>query len=533
LIGPLLHPLFLSEVSMPRFRRGLLVALFCLLATLPAHAGDDLATKIEAVLQRPEYRQAHWGILVVDAKSGETVYDHNAEQLFIPASTTKLYSCATALAELGPDYKFETPVYYRGPLSDGRLRGDLILVASGDLTLGGRTTADGKMAFTSTDHIYANGGPQTKLTDTDPLAGLKDLAKQVAAAGVRRVDGDVLVDDRLFAHARGSGSGPDQVTPIVVNDNLIDLIVTPGVKAGAAATVQMRPETSFLQMDAQVTTVAEGKDVRLHVEAVGPQRFVVRGQIAVKDRPRVVIYPVDDPTAFARALFIECLRREGVTIQASLLQPPQEELPGRDAYDRLTRIAKFRSPPFSEVIKVTLKVSHNLYASALPLLVAAKHGQRTLADGLSRQRRFLAEVGVDVDTISFGGGAGGANADWVTPRTSVQLLRAMAKRPEYAVYHEGLPVLGIDGTLADMVPADSPAKGKAQAKTGTLYWHDTMNNRAILTSKALAGTLTTAKGRELVVALYVNGVPLPNGVTPTREGKALGHLCEIIYQNAP
>src|SRR5262249_56401183 len=99
------------------------------------------------------------------------------------ASTTKLYSCATALAELGPDYKFETPVYRRGNLSDGRLGGDLILVASGDLTLGGRTTADGKMAFTDSDHIYADGGTKTKLTDTDPLAGLKDLAKQLAAAG--------------------------------------------------------------------------------------------------------------------------------------------------------------------------------------------------------------------------------------------------------------------------------------------------------------------------------------------------------------
>src|SRR5581483_3749876 len=105
-------------------------------------------------IHRPEYRQAHWGILVVDAKTGETVYALNDEQLFIPASTTKLYSCAAALAELGADHKFETPVYRRGTLTDGRLKGDLILVASGDLTLGGRTTADGKLAFTDSDHIY-------------------------------------------------------------------------------------------------------------------------------------------------------------------------------------------------------------------------------------------------------------------------------------------------------------------------------------------------------------------------------------------
>jgi D-alanyl-D-alanine carboxypeptidase/D-alanyl-D-alanine-endopeptidase (penicillin-binding protein 4) len=518
---------------MPRFRRGLFAALVCLLATPPAYAGDDLAAQIEAVIHRPEYRQAHWGILVVDAKSGETVYEHNAEQLFIPASTTKLYSCATALAELGPDYKFETPVRRRGTVRDGRLKGDLILVASGDLTLGGRTTADGKLAFTDSDHIYADGGTKTRLTDTDPLAGLKDLAKQVAAAGIRRVDGEVLVDDRLFAHAHGSGSGPGMITPIVVNDNVLDVTVTPADRAGKAATVRVRPETGFIQMDAQVDTVAEGKEPELTLDAVGPQRFVVRGRVPAKDKPHALIYAVDHPAAFARALFIECLRREGVAALASPLQPPQAELPDREAVKSLPCVARFASPPFSEVIKVTLKVSHNLYASTLPLLVAAKHGQRTLPEGLRLERRFLADLGIDTDTISFGGGAGGSNADWVTPRASVQLLRAMAKRPEYGVYHDGLPVLGVDGTLADVVPADSPARGKVQAKTGTLYWHDTMNNRALLTSKALAGTLTTARGRALVVALYVNGVPLPHKMTPTREGKVLGHLCEIIYQHAP
>jgi D-alanyl-D-alanine carboxypeptidase/D-alanyl-D-alanine-endopeptidase (penicillin-binding protein 4) len=518
---------------MPRFRRAPLAALVCLLTALPAYAGDDLASQIEAVIHRPEYRQAHWGILVVDARSGETVYDHNAEQLFIPASTTKLYSCATALAELGPDYRFETPVYRRGTLTDGRLRGDLILVASGDLTLGGRTTTDGKVACTDSDHIYADGGTKTRLTDTDPLAGLKDLAKQVAAAGIRRVDGEVLIDDRLFAHAQGSGSGPGMITPVVVNDNVLDVTVTPADRAGKAATVRMRPETGFIQMDAQVETVAEGKEAELMLEAVGPQRFAVRGRVPVKDKPHALIYAVDHPAGFARALFIECLRLEGVAVLASPLQPPQAELPDREAVKSLPRVARFTSPPFSEVVKVTLKVSHNLYASTLPLLVAARHGQRTLADGLRRQRHFLAELGVDVDTISFGGGAGGSNADWVTPRASVQLLRAMAKRPEYGVYHDGLPVLGVDGTLADAVPSDSPARGKVQAKTGTLYWHDVMSNRALLTSKALAGTMTTAKGRPLVVALYVNGVPLPRKVTPTREGKTLGHLCEIIYQHAP
>jgi D-alanyl-D-alanine carboxypeptidase/D-alanyl-D-alanine-endopeptidase (penicillin-binding protein 4) len=91
----------------------------------------------------------------------------------------------------------------------------------------------------------------------------------------------------------------------------------------------------------------------------------------------------------------------------------------------------------------------------------------------------------------------------------------------------------VDGTLVDAAPPGSPAIGKVLAKTGTLVWFDIMNNRELLTSKALAGTMTTAKGRALTVALYVNGVPLPRGVAPSREGKVLGKLCDIIYQYAP
>src|SRR6185436_8373216 len=133
-------------------------------------------------------------------------------------------------------------------------------------------------------------------------------------------------------------------------------------------------------------------------------------------------------------------------------------------------------------IKLILKVSHNLHASTLPLLVAARKGKRTLTDGLHFQREFLLRAGVEADTISFGGAAGGARGDFSTPRATVQLLRYMTTRPDFAKYDAGLPVLGVDGTLAAVLPADSPARGKARAKTGTFSAANTMNNRVILTS---------------------------------------------------
>jgi D-alanyl-D-alanine carboxypeptidase/D-alanyl-D-alanine-endopeptidase (penicillin-binding protein 4) len=517
-------------------RRVLLVSLlFAGLFVPVARGAGDLAAKVEAVTNGPDYKQARWGLLVVDAKTGKTVYERDADRLFMPASVTKLYSCAAALAAFGPDHKFETPVYRRGAVNEGRMRGDLILVAQGDLTLGGRTTADGKMAFKDHDHIYANfpSGSESEVTDTDPLVGLKALAKQVKEAGVKRIDGEVLIDDRLFAKARGSGSGPDLLTPIVINDNLIDVLITPADKAGDPAVVKMRPETSLVQMDAQVSTGPEKGPVRILIESAGPNHFTVRGRVPAKSQPLVRIYPVDDPAAFARALFIEALRREGIAVSASPLAAPDAELPERDGYGKLTRVAVYTSPPFAEFIKVTLKVSHNLYASTLPLLVATKKGQRTLPDGMRLQGKFLADLGVPVETISFGGGAGGSISDNVTPRATVALLQAMRKRDDWPTYRAALPVLGVDGTLADVVSADSPAKGKVMAKTGTLVYGDLMNDRPLLRSKALGGVMTTAGGRELTFAIFLNDVPLPRGVTSSREGKVLGKLAEIIQQNAP
>src|SRR5262249_18900601 len=154
-------------------RLGPALTLLLLWPALPAF-GDGLADRIDAVISSPDYRQARWGLLVVNARTGETVYAHNPERLFLPASTTKLFSCAAAFVDLGPDYTFHTPVVRRGALTDGTLKGDLILVGQGDLTFGGRTDADGKVVFKDDDHTYANSPTgKASLTDTNPLAGLE------------------------------------------------------------------------------------------------------------------------------------------------------------------------------------------------------------------------------------------------------------------------------------------------------------------------------------------------------------------------
>lgn len=505
-------------------------------AAPPSAPPSSLAERVDAITNAREFAGAHWGLLVVDLATGRPIFERNPDQLFCPASVTKLFTTAAALADLGAEYRFKTPVVRRGEVKDGTLQGDLILVARGDLCLGGRTGPDGSLLFEDGDHSYGNG----TLVPCDPLAGLIHLAREVHSSGIRAVAGDVIVDDRLFEAAPSTGSGPARVSPIVVNDNIIDVVVTPGPKAGEPARVRFVPETAFASADVRVETTPEGAGAAsIQVRAVGPRRFTVRGKIPVGNKPVNDTYEVDEPAAFARALFIETLRARGIAVLAAspLGENLAAPLPPRAEVAALPAAAEYTSPPLREYVRVILKVSQNLHASTLPLILAASHGETTLNRGLRFEAEALAKLGVDTGALSFGGGAGGDRADLATPRATVALLRAMAARPDFAAYDNALPVLGRDGTLAKAVPPESPARGHAHAKTGSYWVNNPLTGHAVLTSKALAGYLETASGRRLAFAFYVNQAP-SQAIAPTVgeasqvAGRRLGKLCEVFYGDA-
>src|SRR5262245_3190016 len=179
---------------------------------------ETLDSALQALMGQPPYDQGRWGLFVKDVKSGEILARREPTTPFMLGSTTKIFSVTAALERLGPDLRFETDVVRTGEIRSGVLAGDLILVANGDLTLGGRTRADGSVDIPDFDHTDANAMPgMATLTSEDPLAGLRELARQVRAAGIQTVDGSLLIDDRLwdtFDLARVP------ISPIVVNDNL-------------------------------------------------------------------------------------------------------------------------------------------------------------------------------------------------------------------------------------------------------------------------------------------------------------------------
>jgi serine-type D-Ala-D-Ala carboxypeptidase/endopeptidase (penicillin-binding protein 4) len=465
-----------------------------------------LPPAVEAVMRGARYADyTRWGLFVADRTTGEPIYALREVERFAPGSVTKLYPATAALDAYGADFRFQTPLYRTGPAAGGVVDGDLVLFASGDPTMGGRDLPNGTMAYGEIDHTDANALPGVKLLDTDPLAGLNDLARQTAAAGVTRLTGDVIIDARLWAQM----AKDDYVlSPIMINDNVIDLLVSPGIE-GQPATLEARPRSAAYTTEIDVATVSADQPLALTVDSPEAGKIVVRGQIPAGSQPALRTFQVDDPPSFARTLLIEALEREGIQIDALATGPnPADRLPDPTAYAADAKVATHTSHPFAQVIQVTLKVSMNRIADTLVFLLALKRGASTFDAGLQAIGDFLEAIGLRRAEVSLGDGRGSDRSDLFGPRAVGDLLLTMAKRPDFHALFDALPILGVDGTETSAVPASSPVSGKARAKSGTIIAGNLMNGRYLVLAKASAGYLTAASGRELVYAVFMNDVEM-------------------------
>ena len=508
-------------------RYSFVAALFVIVLSHPAFAmdadngtGPSFDPELDTIITAPKYNHSTWGIIFEDLETGEVIYEFNADKMFIPASVTKLYSTAVALDTLGADYQFRTPIYRAGEVDkSGNLEGNLVLVASGDMTMGGRDS-EGGIEYTSFDHCDANAMDGAILTEQDPLNGLNQLAKQVADSGITNVS-DVIIDARLFDEMIFEEY---VVSPIMINDNFIDIVITP-TNEGELATVEWRPRSALYNVSSSVETVAAGSQAQIEITS-GTGTIHVEGKIPAGNDPLVRVSMVEDPATFARSLLIEALEREGVDVTASSLSDnPSEKLP--DNYSNLTEVAVLESLPFSENIKLILKVSQNVHADTLPFLVGAQYGTKDFYEGIHAGLPFFLGAGIDANEISFADGSGGDKSDLVTPRATVKLLRYMSNCPDFEHYYNSLPIMGVDGTLA-MIENDV-VQGKVRAKTGTILTGDALSFRPVLLSKALSGYMNTTSGRELAFSMFVNNVPIAQSDDMFLIMNDQAKICELVY----
>lgn len=488
----------------------------------------DLTNQINEVTNTTNYKHSSWGILIQDQDTGEIIFDKNSQDLMVPGSTTKLFIAAAALENFGPEYRFQTPVYYNGTVDlSGNLKGDIIIVASGDLTMGGRNTPDGRMAFVHPDHSYANALGDAKLTDTDPLTGLNELARQVKASGINKIEGEVIIDDRLYETTMAP-TGEYLITPIMINDNLIDLEIIPA-NPGENATIKVRPPSGLYNVSSQVETISSGEE-NIVIESEG-YNILARGQILENSTPIVRTVTVEDPSSWTRSLFIEALRREGVQVNATLdAENPQELLPNENEFIENQQLASYTSLPFSENIKVMLKLSHNIHADNLVSILAADNDLKTFDEGMQLKGNFVERIGIDRNTLALADGRGGASSDRISPQATNQLLNFMQNQEYFSYYFEALPIMGYDGTLEGAVPTNSSIYGNIYTKTGTAIEEDKLNNRGISLGQSMAGYMVTDSGRKLIFSIFVNNVALEEEADHNLISQDMYEVLEIAYK---
>lgn len=503
-----------------------LTFVFIFLFSTSSNATQPLPENMRTVMQQARYQNAQWWIEVKDLQTQETIYQLNTNHLLMPASVTKLFSTAAAVNVLGNDYRFKTPVYFVGQQKEDVLNGNLILVGKGDLEFGNRVHDD-KLTYGYIDHIYANDLPGASITPENPLNGLINLAQQIKAKGIKQINGDVLVDNRFFEteYLRNY-----TISPIMINENLFDFQIKPST-VGQKASIQWRPQAPGYTIDNQVITISDGKKTDISISSNEDNTLLtVKGQIAANEGEILRVSTILKPEALARQAFIAALEQQGITVN---LDKKNNQLPDVASYNQLSPIAQYVSPPFSEYVKIILKLSHNIGADLIPLLLAQHHHQATFADGMPHIANFLINsVGLNKNQFVFGDGAGG-DTNRIISSAALHLLSYIHKLPknQFKQFYNALPILGVDGSLTKAAE-NIPAVGKVHGKTGTSLSYDVANQRYYSFSEVLSGYIDGKNGHLLAFIIAVSNTPLETINDAFQIQKDVSRVASEIYNHS-
>jgi D-alanyl-D-alanine carboxypeptidase/D-alanyl-D-alanine-endopeptidase (penicillin-binding protein 4) len=516
-------------------RHPIALALFAaiLAASLQAAPVKPLPDRIAAVLSSPDLARGFWGIEVDSLTTGKTLFLENADKLFTPASNTKLFTTAAALALIGPDYKFRTTVETTGTLDRyGRLNGDLILVGRGDPNLSGR-----ELPYDL----------KTQRND-DPIQALESLADALVQKGVKFIDGDFAAHDSYFAFERyGEGWSQDDlvwadgapVSALTINDNVVFVNILPADRPGEKAFVSVKPFSDYYRIDNRIITTPAGTGRKLSIDRQpGSMVLTLWGNMPLDDAGANEGLAIEDPAEFAAGLFRQLLEKRGIivyghqrthhtelatlsTFSVTALAPSHGDADGPSRplkNDQPLQLASYESKPLLQDLRVINKVSQNLHAEILLRLLGRERGTAgTIEGGLEVLRGFLTQAGIANDQYVFYDGSGLSRQNLVTPHAVVELLRYCAAQPWGASYKATLPIAGKDGSLTERLTTPR-LQNRIMAKTGSLGG-----------VKALSGYATTDTGQTVVFSILSNNFNVP----AKRITDAIDELVTAIVEDAP
>jgi D-alanyl-D-alanine carboxypeptidase/D-alanyl-D-alanine-endopeptidase (penicillin-binding protein 4) len=458
---------------------------------------EELQLRISELARRPELAQSQFAVKVSSLDTNRTLFEGNAQKLLLPASVMKIFTVAAALDRLTPDFRFKTSVYADArPDATGSIKGNLVVYGRGDPSI--------SATFNNGDYFKA----------------VRELADNIAAAGVKRVEGDLVGDESYF-------TGPPlgfawswadlqwyygaEVSALSVNNNALDLFVKPGAGAGSPCLVTTGPPTPLVTINNRTTTAPRGAKRELAVyRALGENVIEVSGSLPLDDPGYSGSVSVSHPALVFVYMLRSALAERGVTItgksrtvDAPASQASSLAQPGNAPSSQRVEIASRMSPPMSVIAAQTLKPSQNLYAELILRTLGRERGAgfqgTSEAAGVDVVKKFLAEAGVSPYEVVMWDGSGLSRRDLITANATVQLLTHMSRHRFASAFRDALPIAGVDGTLARRMKG-TPAMNNARAKTGTIE-----------TVATLSGYVTSAAGERLVFSVLLNNYPESSG----------------------
>ena len=410
----------------------------------PVDSLGQLRNDISAATRAPGVERAVWGIVVQSLDRGERLFELNPHTLLVPASTAKLIALAGAADSVGWDFRYETRVRAGGPIVDGVLQGDLIVVGAGDPSIGGRGGMD-----------------------------LSPFVEAVRRAGVRRIDGGVIGDDDSLEEPRpqlawawddlGYATGA-LFGALNMSENRMQVVVSPASAQGERADV-MQPYAWSRPLRILATTGTPQSMPLLWPEQRPGEPFVtIAGSIPLGAAPARLSISVGNPTLWFAGALRQALVEKGIDIGGDASDIDDVVLqPGRSNTDLYTH----RSSTVAELAQPMLKDSINLYGEAMLRLNVVPGVFPTNDAALEGLRKRLAAWGIPDAAWQIVDGSGLSRRNAVAPEVLVAVLQRMYDVSVRSPWMTALPVAGRDGTLADRMRG-TVAEGNVRAKTGTM-----------------------------------------------------------------
>jgi D-alanyl-D-alanine carboxypeptidase/D-alanyl-D-alanine-endopeptidase (penicillin-binding protein 4) len=461
---------------------------------------ESLADAIERYLGRVS-ASSRWGIMVADVATGQILYERNSRDHFIPASNRKLFTCALALDQLGPDFTYRTYLYRTGPVdAAGTLHGNLVIQPQGDPTFNSELFRD---AHVPPDWIF------------------RDWADKVRAAGIRSVAGELIVDCSAWNMADLEPKGwptrimqdyyAPQTSPLTLNENLLQMIAKPGAP-GQPAVIEFAPPAEGYPI---VNHTVTGGKTALSVKRLSEGGIEVSGTIAAGAKPQpLATIPCDNPTLYAAAVFRSHLHRMGIPVQGNLRLSTK-----RDGLPKLTTenvIAVYISPPMQEIVRRMMKHSNNHFAEQIYVSIpAVKVGRGGYTAAKELETEFLARLGIDRSGVRSEDGSGLSELNYVTPEAVTKLLVGMARHPAGQYFYDSLAVGGMDGTLRGRMQS-SATIAHVHAKTGYI--------RNVV---CLSGYADSLSGSRYAFSFLVNDVKTSTSAIKETQDKLCDLLCRM------